>query len=71
MKSKRIIFFSFFIFMMMAKNVFADTEDFFLASISDTRKQLLEYALTFQGVPYVWGGTSPKGFDCSCFVLCI
>lgn len=23
------------------------------------------YALSFQGVPYVYGGTSPSGFDCS------
>lgn len=27
--------------------------------------KIASYALSFQGVPYVWGGTTPKGFDCS------
>ena len=26
---------------------------------------VVNYAKTFLGVPYVWGGTSPKGVDCS------
>jgi len=29
---------------------------------------LVQYALSFRGVPYKWGGTSPSGFDCSGFV---
>ena len=34
------------------------------------RKELVEYAIQFEGNPYVWGGTSlTKGADCSGFVF--
>ena len=28
-------------------------------------EQITQYAKKFLGVPYVWGGSSPSGFDCS------
>lgn len=34
---------------------------------SNLGKQIVEYARKFLGVKYVWGGSSPKGFDCSGF----
>jgi cell wall-associated NlpC family hydrolase/SH3-like domain-containing protein len=36
--------------------------------ISDQRLEIVAYAKKFIGVKYVYGGTTPKGFDCSGFV---
>lgn len=35
---------------------------------SSTFNDLTSYGSKFLGVPYVWGGTTPSGFDCSGFV---
>lgn len=34
---------------------------------SDLASKIVDYAKQFVGVPYVYGGTSPNGFDCSGF----
>lgn len=34
-----------------------------LASISDN--EIVNYSYNFLGAPYLWGGTTPSGFDCS------
>jgi hypothetical protein len=36
--------------------------------VATSLKDLIAYAETFRGVPYVYGGTTPKGFDCSGYV---
>ena len=35
--------------------------------VNTVGQQLVAYAQNFIGVPYVWGGTTTKGFDCSGF----
>ena len=36
-----------------------------------TRKSILRLARSFMGVPYLWGGKSPHGFDCSGYIQTI
>lgn len=39
-----------------------------LAADQDISTNIISYSKNYLGVSYVWGGTSPKGFDCSGFV---
>ena len=38
-----------------------------VSTSSGTRQAILDYAAQFLGTPYVYGGSSPDGFDCSGF----
>ncbi|WP_051875707.1 C40 family peptidase [Bifidobacterium coryneforme] len=37
------------------------------APVTGTGQDVVSYAMQFQGVPYVFGGETPSGFDCSGF----
>ncbi|NOV04643.1 C40 family peptidase [Paenibacillus planticolens] len=36
--------------------------------VPSVTEQIIQTANAYMGVPYVWGGTTPNGFDCSGFV---
>jgi cell wall-associated NlpC family hydrolase len=38
-----------------------------LATAKPTQENIIETAKSFMGIPYLWGGTSAKGMDCSGF----
>ena len=38
---------------------------------SENKEEIIKVALAFKGTPYLWGGTSPLGVDCSGFVYTI
>ena len=40
----------------------------YAAPAVSTTQQLVEFSKKYIGYPYVWGGTSPSGFDCSGYV---
>lgn len=42
--------------------------DEWLNNIKLTKESIVETSKQFMGIPYVWGGTSSKGLDCSGFV---
>jgi cell wall-associated NlpC family hydrolase len=37
------------------------------SSYTSLTTQIINYSMNFLGTPYVWGGTTPSGFDCSGF----
>ncbi len=42
-----------------------------LGSIKLTTKNVVDFSMQFLGIPYLWGGTSDKAFDCSGFIKTI
>ncbi|MCB9206531.1 MAG: C40 family peptidase [Ignavibacteriales bacterium] len=41
--------------------------NYWIKNINAERSSVINSASTFMGLPYLWGGTSSKGFDCSGF----
>ena len=50
-----------FLFQQIVLNQPLNTEE----EVSDKAQAIILSAKQYLGVPYVWGGTTPNGFDCS------
>ena len=49
------------------KNDETESYEKWLKQAKPTQENIVEIAKTFMGIPYLWGGTSAKGMDCSGF----
>lgn len=49
-------------------NQVVQSEEDRIADPNSKQSKLVAYALTFEGTPYWYGGSTPSGFDCSGFV---
>ncbi|WP_299757363.1 C40 family peptidase [uncultured Pontibacter sp.] len=52
----------------ISKPSYPTTETSGMEASSGTDSELVEYALSLMGTPYIWAGETPDGFDCSGFI---
>jgi hypothetical protein len=67
----RILFFGsetmkrLFVISMTAISIGAFAQGYSIGSVAEIRQKITQEAVVWKGVPYVYGGSAPSGFDCS------